>query len=97
MPISINRQDLVGAVVDATGLPKPKAAQAVDAVFAEMERALRQNVDVRLPPFGSFSVSERKATVGRNPRTGVQLQIPPSRSVRFKAGKGLKDAVSSGE
>ena len=92
---SINRLDLVAAVIDATGLPKPKAAQAVDAVFAEMVRALNARQDVRLTGFGSFAVAERKATVGRNPQTGVELQIPPSTSVKFKPSKSLKDSVSA--
>jgi DNA-binding protein HU-beta len=94
---SINRLDLVNAVVEATGIPKPKAMQAVDAVFATMEGALRGRQEVRLAGFGSFTLSERKATKGRNPRTGEELQIPASTSVRFRPGKGLKDAVSSAE
>ena len=97
MASSINRQDLVTAVADAADLPKPKAAQAVDAVFSEIERALKDGQEVRMPGFGSFVAALRKATTGRNPRTGEELKIPASRSVRFKPGKGLKEAVSSGE
>ena len=97
MSNSINRLDLIAAVVDAAELPKPKAAQAVDAVFAAMEQALKDKREVRLPGFGSFAIAERKATKGRNPRTGEEIAIPASTSVRFKPGKGLKDAVSSGE
>ena len=97
MSNSINRLDLVAAIVEATGLPKAKAVQAVDAVFAAMEQALRARQEVRLTGFGTFVTTDRKATTGRNPRTGAELAIPPSTSVRFKPGKGLKDAVSSGE
>ena len=97
MANAINRLDLVNAVAEATGLPKPKATQAVDAVFTAMEGALRDKLEVRLAGFGSFALSERKATKGRNPRTGEELQIPASTSVRFKPGKGLKEAVSSAE
>ena len=95
MGTSVNRLDLIAAVIDSTSLPKPKAAQAVDAVFAEIVRALNGGQEVRLPGFGSFGVSERKATTGRNPQTGVEIKIPPSRSVRFKPSKGLKDTVNA--
>ena len=96
MPVgSINRLDLVAAVTDATGLPKPKAAQAVDALFAEMVRALNARQDIRLSGFGSFAVSERKAMIGRNPQTGVEIRIPQSSSVKFKPSKNLKDSVNA--
>ena len=93
----ISRQELISAVAEAAGLPKPKAAEAVNALFAEMQRALQQRMAVRLPGFGNFTVAVRKPTTGRNPRTGAEIAIPASTSVRFRPGKGLKDAVSSGE
>ena len=78
-------------------MPRPKASQAVDAVFGAIEQALRAKQEVRLSGFGTFMITERKATKGRNPRTGEEIAIPASTSVRFKPGKGLKDAASSGE
>ncbi len=97
MSKSINRQDLISAVAELADLPKPKAAEAVDAVYAEMQQALRRRVAVRLPGFGNFTLGVRKATKGRNLRTGEVIAIPASTSIRFEPGKGLKDAVSSGE
>lgn len=89
----MNKQDLIVAVADAAELPRSKAADVVDAVFGAIEASLKKKQDVRLVGFGTFSLSKRKAGVGRNPRTGEEIKIPASTTVRFKAGKGLKDAV----
>ena len=59
----------------------------VDAVFSAIETALKAKQEVGLTGFGSFVVAERKATKGRNPRTGAEIDIPASSSVRFKPGK----------
>ena len=89
----MNRQDLVTAVAEEADLPKAKAGQVIDAVFSAIETALKGKSEVRLTGFGTFSVSTRKATTGRNPRTGESINIPESLQVRFKAGKGLKAGV----
>lgn len=89
----MNKIDLIAAVADKTDLPKAKAAEAVDAVFGAIEQSLKNREDVRLIGFGSFATATRKASTGRNPRTGEEIQIAQSTSVRFKPGKGLKDAV----
>jgi DNA-binding protein HU-beta len=86
--------DLIAAVAEATGLPKAKAAEVVDVVFSSIEGALKADREVRLVGFGTFVTAKRKATTGRNPRSGEEIKIPASNSVRFKAGKGLKDAVN---
>ncbi len=75
-------------------MSKADATKAVDAVFDSITAALRRSDDVRLVGFGTFSVANRKATTGRNPRTGEAIQIPASRQPKFKAGKGLKEAVN---
>lgn len=90
----MNKQDLIAAVADETELPKAKAAEVVDAVLAAIEKALKKKQEVRLVGFGTFATAKRKAGTGRNPRTGEEIKIPASTSVRFKAGKGLKDAVN---
>ncbi len=90
----MTKLDLIAAVAEEADMAKAAATQAVDAVFATIERALKSKQEVRLTGFGSFVVAERKATKGRNPRTGEEIDIPASTSVRFKPGKGLKDAVS---
>jgi DNA-binding protein HU-beta len=86
--------DLIAAVADTTELPKAKAAEVVDAVFNAIEGALKAKDEVRLVGFGSFATATRKAAKGRNPRTGEEIKIPASTSVRFKPGKSLKDAVN---
>ena len=90
---AMNRVDLISAVAAEVDLPKNKAGEAVDAVFGAIQAALKQGQEVRLAGFGTFATANRKATTGRNPRTGEQIQIGESTSVRFKAGKSLKDAV----
>lgn len=90
---SLNRVDLISAVAAEVDLPKTKAGEAVDAVFGAIQAALKQGQDVRLAGFGTFATANRKATTGRNPRTGEQIQIGESTSVRFKPGKALKDAL----
>jgi DNA-binding protein HU-beta len=88
-----NKNDLVAVVANNTGLSKTDAAKAVDAVFAAITESLQKGDEVRLVGFGTFAVSERAASEGRNPRTGDKIEIPASKQPKFKAGKGLKDAV----
>ncbi len=90
----MNKMDLIAAVAEETDLPKTKATEVVDAVFAAVEGALKKQEEVRLIGFGPFVVAKRKATTGHNPRTGEEIKIPASNSVRFKPGKTLKDAVN---
>ena len=90
----MNKLDLIAAVAEKTDMPRAAATQAVDAIFTVIETALKGKQEVRLTGFGSFVTSERKATKGRNPRTGEEIDIPASTSVRFKPGKTLKDSVN---
>jgi len=90
----VNKMDLIAAVAEETDLSKVKAAEVVDAVFSAIESSLKKKAEVRLVGFGTFATAEREASKGRNPRTGEEIDIPASTSVRFKAGKTLKDAVN---
>lgn len=90
----MNKNDLVAAVAEASDLSKADSAKAVDAVFDAIAGTLKQGQEVRLVGFGTFSVATRAATEGRNPRTGEKINIPASKQPKFKAGKGLKDAVN---
>ena len=90
----MNKNDLVAAVASDSGLSKTDAAKAVDGVFDAITASLKSGTEVRLVGFGTFSVSRRNATTGRNPRTGESIQIPASNQPKFKAGKGLKTAVN---
>ena len=90
----MNKQDLVNAVADASGLTKADAGKAVEATFEAITGALKSGGEVRLVGFGTFGVAKRKASTGRNPRTGEEMKIPASNQPKFKAGKALKDAVN---
>ena len=86
--------DLIAAVADKADLSRAKASEVVDAVFGAIEAALKKQDEVRLVGFGTFATARREASTGRNPRTGEEMAIAASTTVRFKAGKGLKEAVN---
>ena len=90
----MNKNDLVSAVSTSVGMSQADANKAVDSVFDSISNSLRSGNEVRLVGFGTFSVSHRKATTGRNPRTGQAIQIAARNNAKFKAGKALKEAVN---
>lgn len=90
----MNKNELVDSVATATELTKADAAKAVDAVFDSITRSLKKGQEVRLVGFGTFIVRKRAASKGRNPRTGEEIKIAASKQPKFKAGKGLKEAVN---
>ena len=90
----MNKNDLVAAVAQSAGLTKADAAKAVDSVLDNITASLKMQNEVRLVGFGTFSVANRAASEGRNPRTGEKIQIPASKRPKFSAGKALKDAVN---
>ncbi len=92
--MDMNKSDLVSAVTSTSGTSKADAARVVDAVCDVITDALSRGEDVRLTGFGRFSVANRSARTGRNPRTGAPIYIPASRQPKFKAGKQLKNAVN---
>jgi len=85
------KADIVNRVAEASGVPRIKAAMAVDAIIAAMKNALQDGKRIELRGFGVFQVRDRKKGVGRNPKTGVEVAIAPGKTVRFKPGKQLKD------
>jgi DNA-binding protein HU-beta len=91
----MNKNELVSAVAEKAGLSRADAASAVDAVFDVVQGELKNGGDIRLAGFGSFSVSRREASKGRNPSTGAEVDIPARNVPKFSAGKGLKDAVNN--
>ena len=90
----MNKNDLISAVAETSGLTRGDAVKAVEGVFEAISGALKGGDEVRLVGFGTFSVAKRKASTGRNPRTGEPMSIKASSQPKFKAGKGLKDAVN---
>jgi DNA-binding protein HU-beta len=82
--------DIVNAVVTRTTTSRVKAEQAVETVFEAMKKALAAGHRIELRRFGVFSVKPRKTGIGRNPRTGEEVSIPPGKAVRFRPGKELQ-------
>ena len=82
--------DIVNRVAEKTGVAKIKAEVAVDALFNAMKDAMQRGERIELRGFGVFNVRPRKTGIGRNPRTGAEVNIPPGKAVRFKPGKELQ-------
>ncbi len=91
----MNKNDLISRVAAAANLSKVDAGGAVEATLNSITSELAGGGEVRLVGFGTFSVSHRSQSQGRNPRTGELMIIPASNNPKFKAGKGFKDAVNS--
>lgn len=90
----MNKNDLIAAVADSTGMNKSDVATMIDATLDTVTGTLKSGDEVKLVGFGTFHVTHRAASTGRNPRTGESIQIAASRQPKFKAGKGLKDAMN---
>ncbi len=82
--------DIINEVVTRTGVTKTKGEIAVETVFESMKNALAKGDRIELRGFGVFTVKPRKTGIGRNPRTGAEVAIPPGKAVRFKPGKELQ-------
>ncbi|HEX5521074.1 MAG TPA: HU family DNA-binding protein [Longimicrobiaceae bacterium] len=95
----MNKSELIQQVADRAGLNRSQAQKAVDALFSSddgiIADALRQGNKVTITGFGSFETRQREARTGRNPRTGKPIEIGPSTSATFRAGKGLKDSLGA--
>lgn len=90
----MNKTDLIGRIAKEAKLSKSAASGALDATLNAITDALKKNQSVTLVGFGTFTVSARKARTGLNPQTGKSMKIPAKRVPKFRAGKGLKAAVS---
>ncbi len=90
----MTKADLIDSIASKADLPKQKAEEIVNGVFDDIVAALKNGDKVNISGFGTFSVSQRKARTGRNPKTGETIQIASSRAAKFKAGKTLKDSLS---
>ena len=90
----MNKSELIDAVAAAADLTKADAGRAIDATVAAVTDTLSKGDSLSLIGFGTFSISNRAARTGRNPRTGEAIQIKAAKLPKFKAGKALKDAVN---
>ncbi len=82
--------DIVNQVVIRTSISRTKAEQAVETVFEALKNAMGRGQRIELRKFGVFNVKPRKTGIGRNPKTGQEVSIPPGKAVRFKPGKELQ-------
>ena len=83
--------DIVDEVSRVADITKVKAEVAVDAVFDTMRMSMNRGERIELRGFGVFQVKPRKRGIGRNPRTGKEVRIPPGRTIRFRPGKNLQN------
>ena len=90
----MNKAELIDSVAEASDISKAAATRAVDAVLDNITGALKKDEQVTLVGFGTFTVRNRAARIGRNPQTGEAIQIKASRVPGFKPGKALKNAVN---
>ena len=91
----MNKADLISQVAEKTEMTKKDVEKTVSAFLATIEEALSKGEKVQLVGFGTFEIRERAARKGRNPQTGEEISIAAARVPVFKAGKALRDAVSS--
>jgi len=89
----MNRAELIAKIAEDAGISKAAAERALSGFVDGVTTALKKGEKVSLVGFGTFSVSERAARTGRNPRTGAAINIAASKMPKFKAGKVLKDAI----
>jgi DNA-binding protein HU-beta len=93
--IAMNREELLTAMAEESGLTKKDAAKALDSFVEVIERTVTNGEKVSLVGFGTFELRERKARTGRNPRTSEEIEIPASMAPAFKAGKTFKEKVNA--
>ena len=90
----MNKSELIDQIAKSADLSKAAAGRALDAMIAAVQDTLKDDGMVTLVGFGSFYVGKRAARNGRNPRTGDSIKIDAAKVPKFRAGKGLKDAVN---
>jgi DNA-binding protein HU-beta len=89
----MTKADLIDVVAAGADISKSTAGKAIDSLTEAISETLKKGDKVSLTGFGTFTVSERKARIGRNPRTGESINIPASKSPKFSAGKSFKEAI----
>ncbi len=89
----MNKSELIDQIADSADISKAAAGRALDATVEAVKASLKKGEEVTLVGFGTFYVGERAARTGRNPKTGAAIKIKAAKVPKFRAGKGLKDAV----
>ena len=89
----MNKNELISTMAGASNLSQAQCTEALHTFIETVTEELKKGSDVKIIGFGTFKISKRKATTGRNPQTGATIQIGASKSVGFKAGKALKESL----
>jgi DNA-binding protein HU-beta len=89
----MTKAEFITAVAKEARIPKVTAERVLNAITGIMMKALKKGDKLTLTGFGTFSVTKRRARIGRNPQTGKEIKIPATKVARFKAGNLLKSAV----
>lgn len=89
----MRKPELAAAIASQTGLSREKASEVITAFTDQVSAAAAKGDETTLIGFGTFNIRSREARNGRNPQTGASIRIPASKTVGFKAGKALKDAI----
>lgn len=90
----MNKTELIEHIANKSDISKAAAGRALESLVDAVKKTLKNGGSVTLVGFGSFSVGKRAARTGRNPRTGAAIKIKAAKVPKFKAGKGLKDALN---
>jgi DNA-binding protein HU-beta len=93
----VNKTELIEYMAKDADLSKAAAARALDAMIDGVRKTLKKGGTVSLVGFGTFAVGKRAARTGRNPQTGATIKIKAAKVPKFRAGKGLKDAINGGK
>ena len=90
----VNKNELISAIASASNMSQTQCAEVLQTFISTVTGELKKGSEVKIIGFGTFKISKRKATTGRNPQTGAAIQIPASNQPKFSAGKALKEAVN---
>src|SRR5271170_2322587 len=94
---TMTKADLVEEVIRATELPRKESEAIVETIFESIIQALQNGDKIEIRGFGSFRTRQRRGRIGRNPKTGAKVEVPPKKIPFFKPSKELKDFVNSTE
>jgi integration host factor subunit alpha len=94
---TLTRSNLAESLHRRVGLSRAESSQLVESILGHLSNALTSGDNVKISGFGSFLLREKSARVGRNPKTGVEVVIPPRRVLTFRASQTMRDAIANGK
>ena len=90
----MNKNELISALAGATNLNQTQCSEVLQSFIDTVTNELKNGSEVKIIGFGTFKISKRKATTGRNPQTGASINIPAANVPKFRAGKSLKESLN---